>query len=289
MSTERIAQLAVAAMLIELSSDPKPGNVDRCHDFSDIGFRHFVVSAVSAYPIFRKAASGQEGIGQLLLEGVRAWRDWDITTNTHFGSLVLMLPLAAAAGKAASNVADRAGDLRTELTEVLEKTTVVDAADFYSAFALAGARVEDVEDFSLKDPDAAARLKEQGKTLLDLMHLSKGHDLIAREWSTNYERSFHLADLIEENVSEYGQNDGVVRTYLTALAELPDSLVQAKFGLDKADEVSVMARRALEDETLASARDMDRELLAEDVNPGSTADLIAAALFISLLKGLRFR
>lgn len=289
MSTERIAQLAVAAMLIELSSDPKPGNVDRCHDFSDIGFRHFVVSAVSAYPIFRKAASGQEGIGQLLLEGVRAWRDWDITTNTHFGSLVLMLPLAAAAGKAVDRAADRAGDLRTELTEVLEKTTVVDAADFYSAFALAGARVEDVEDFSLKDPGAAARLKEQGKTLLDLMHLSKGHDLIAREWSTNYERSFHLADLIAEMVAKYGQNDGVVRTYLTALAELPDSLVRAKFGLDKANEVSMMARRALEDETLASARDMDRELLADDVNPGSTADLIAAALFISLLKGLRFR
>lgn len=293
MSPERIAQLAETAMLIELSSDPKPGNVDRCHDFSDIGFRHFVVSAVSAYPIFRKAASGHDGIGRLLLEGVRAWRDWNITTNTHFGSLVLMLPLAAAAGRvegiSADRAADRAADLRRELAEVLEKTTVVDAGDFYSAFALAGARVKDVEDFSLKDPDAATRLQEQGKTLLDLMRLSKDHDLIAREWSTGYERSFRLADLIEEMVAKYGLNDGVVRTYLTALAELPDSLVQAKFGLDKANEVSMMAGRALEDETLDCARDMDRKLLAEDVNPGSTADLIAAALFISLLNGLRFR
>ena len=56
---DRTAQCAVLAMLFELSSSPKPGNVDRCHDFSDIGFHHFLASAVSSYPVFRKAAMGQ--------------------------------------------------------------------------------------------------------------------------------------------------------------------------------------------------------------------------------------
>jgi triphosphoribosyl-dephospho-CoA synthase len=279
MSPDRIAQCAQLAMLIELSSDPKPGNVDRCHDFSDIGYHHFVISVVSTYPIFRSASSGGS-IGRLLLEGVRSWQSWGITTNTHFGSLVLMLPLAVAAG---GHV-----DLRKGLAEVLKGTTADDAVNFYSAFALAGARVADVEEFSLKDPGVASRLREQGKTLLDLMHLSKDHDLIAGEWSSDYERSFHLADVLLETTRKLGLNEGVVRTYLTALAESPDSLVRAKFGLSKAQEVSLMASRALEDETLESARDMDRELLGQDVNPGSTADLIAAALFISLLKGLRF-
>jgi triphosphoribosyl-dephospho-CoA synthase len=68
----------------------------------------------------------------------------------------------------------------------------------------------------------------------------------------------------------------------------PDSLVWAKFGEAKAREVSLKAGLALEDGTLEAARRLDQELLAEDINPGSTADLVAASLFISLLKGLRF-
>lgn len=290
---DRVAQCAQLAMLFELSSSPKPGNVDRCHDFSDIGFHHFLVSAVSAYPTFRSAAlvgsrrlgenrmgKAKSQVGSLILEGVKAWSDWNIRSNTHFGSLVLMIPLAIAAGKP--------GPLRDELISVLNGTTIEDALDFYRAFSLAGARIADVEEFSLDDPDFAEELYREGKTLLDLMRLSQGHDLVAREWATGYERSFMLADHLEERVARQGLNEGVVRTFIEALAEVPDSLVQAKFGAEKAREISLRARLALEDETLEAARRLDRDLLAEDVNPGSTADLIAASLFISLLKGLRF-
>ena len=121
-----MAQCAVLAMLFELSSSPKPGNVDRCHDFPDIGFHHFLTSAVSAYPVFCKAAQGQGSVGSLILEGVQAWQTWNLSSNTHFGSLVLMIPIAIAAG--------RQGELRDELRDVLEKTTVQDAVDFYRAF-----------------------------------------------------------------------------------------------------------------------------------------------------------
>jgi triphosphoribosyl-dephospho-CoA synthase len=280
---DRVAQCAQLAMLFELSSSPKPGNVDRCHDFSDIGFHHFLVSAVSAYPVFRSAALGESGrslVGSLILKGVHAWRDWNISSNTHFGSLVLMIPLAIAAG--------REGPLRDELISVLNVTTVEDSLDFYRAFSLAGARIADVEDFSLADSAFEEKLCQEGKTLLDLMRRSQGHDLIALEWATYYERSFMLADHLEERVARQGLNEGVARTFLEALAEKPDSLVQAKFGALKAKEVSLKARLALEDMTLETARRLDQELLAEDINPGSTADLIAASLFISLLKGMKF-
>jgi triphosphoribosyl-dephospho-CoA synthase len=279
-SPDHVAQCAELAMLLELSSSPKPGNVDRCHDFSDIGFHHFLSSAVSAYPVFRKAASSEGGIGSLLLEGVRAWLEWNVASNTHFGSLVLMLPLAIAAAGS--------GDLRKDLAAVLSKTTVQDAIDFYRAFDLAGARVSDVDEFSLKDPDFEDRLRRSNKTLLDLMILSKGHDLVAREWATGYERSFRLSLRLAELIRKHGPNDGIVRTYLEALAEAPDSLVWAKFGEEKAREVSLRAGEALEDVTLDAARKLDSDFIAEDVNPGSTADLVAASLFICLLKGLRF-
>lgn len=281
---DRTAQCAVLAMLFELSSSPKPGNVDRCHDFSDIGFHHFLASAVSSYPVFRKAAQGLGRPGSLILEGVQAWKDWNLSSNTHFGSLVLMIPIALAAGTASR----QGGDLESDLPGILEKTTVQDAVDFYRAFELAGARVTEVELFSLMDPGSENALCQSEKTLLELMRLSMGHDIVAREWATNYRRSFLLAERLAEQTEKFGLNDGVVRTFLEALAEVPDSLISAKFGPDKARQVSRQAAQALADSTLEKARQMDCDLLGQDINPGSTADLIAASLFISLLRDLRF-
>ena len=178
--------------------------------------------------------------------------------------------------------------MQAELREVLEKTTVIDAIDFYRAFEKAKARVAEVDSFSLNDKNWQKAVQGSGKTLLELMRLSSKHDIVAREWSTNYERSFLLAERLAEQIGRWGQNDGVVRTFLEALAEVPDSLICAKFGEEVASQVSRRAGEALLDDTLGKAHELDRDLLAQDINPGSTADLIAASLFISLLRGLRF-
>jgi len=283
MNPDHIAQAAQLAMLIELSSNPKPGNVDRGHDYDDIGFHHFLVSAVSAYPVFRKAASGNGSQGELILDAVSSWSRWHLEDNTHFGSLTLLMPLSEAAGKT--------GDLRGALRQVLNDTTVEDAVNFYAAFDLAGARVADVADLSLKDPRSAEKVRQSGETLLDLMRRSQDHDMVAREWANGFERSFRLSDVLTYKVKMHGLNDGVVLTYLETLAEEPDSLVRSKFGREKAEEVSRRAGAAIGhgvEETLRRAEELDRALIEEDVNPGSSADLIAAALFIALVKGMKF-
>jgi triphosphoribosyl-dephospho-CoA synthase len=283
-SPDQVAQAAMLAMLIELSSSPKPGNVDRGHDFEEIKFHHFLISAVSAYPIFRDAALGSDSTGTLIRRAVSSWRGWGLSQNTHFGTVALLVPLAKAAG--------RGGDLKVEVGRVLEETTAEDAAEFYVAFNVAGARVAEVEELSLKDPEASDRVRSEGRTLLDLMRLSQGHDLVAREWSTAFERSFEIAELLEKRVAELGTNDGVVMVYLEALAEVPDSLVATKFGMEKAEEVSERVGLILgfeAGETLRLAEELDREFVAEDINPGSTADLIGAALFIALVRGTILR
>ncbi|MDF0590541.1 triphosphoribosyl-dephospho-CoA synthase [Candidatus Methanocrinis natronophilus] len=281
---DRIAQGALLSMLLELSSTPKPGNVDRSHDFEEIKFHHFLISALSAYPVFRDAALGGEPTGALILRAVSAWRGWGLSQNTHFGTIALLIPLAKAAG--------RGGDLREEAVRVLEETTVEDAVEFYAAFRIAGARVAEVEDLSLQDPASKDRLLSEKRTLLDLMRLSSGHDLVAREWSTGFERSFSISRILAEKVADLGINDGVVISYIEALAEVPDGLVASKFGAAKAVEVSERARSILGgevSETLRLAGKLDDEFIEEDVNPGSTADLIAAALFIALMEGAILR
>lgn len=281
---DRVAQAAQLSMLIELSSTPKPGNVDRSHDFEEIKFHHFLISAVSAYPAFRDAALGGEPTGRLIRRAVSAWRGWGLSQNTHFGTIALLVPLAKAAG--------RGGDLRVELRRVLEETTVEDALEFYAAFKIAGARVAEVGYLSLEDPHSSDRVLSENKTLLDLMRLSRGHDLVAREWSTGFERSFALSEILTKRVEDLGMNDGVVMTYLEALAEIPDGLVASKFGFKKAEDASGRARSILGFEvrkTLRLARELDDEFIEEDVNPGSTADLIGAALFIALMEGAILR
>ncbi|NYT02546.1 MAG: triphosphoribosyl-dephospho-CoA synthase [Methanosarcinales archaeon] len=281
MSPDSIAQSAQLAMLLELSSSPKPGNVDRCHDHPDIGFHHFLASAVLVYPVFRRAAQGQEGLGRLIREAVSVWREWGLDGNTHFGEITLLMPLAAAAG--------RGGLLEEEVARVLECTTVEDSSQFYRAFAMAGARVAEVGQFSLQDEGAAEEVARQGKTLLELMKLSRGHDLVAREWATGCAHSFMLSDILMQECEARDLNDAVVVTFLRALAAGQDSLVRSKFGEARAREVSSLAKSALSaPDILASAREMDLHLLQQDINPGSTADLIGAALFISLHRGLKF-
>jgi len=186
----------------------------------------------------------------------------------------------------------RGGDLRTSVAAVLEETTTEDSVEFYAAFEIAGARVAEVADLSLKDPASPDKIREEEKTLLDLMRLSSAHDLVAREWSSGFERSFLLARRLAEGVRELGLNDGVAIAYLEALAAVPDSLVASKFGPAKAKEASERARSILGfevRETLRLAEELDREFVMEDINPGSTADLMASALFIALMEGAIFR
>ncbi|MEM0022893.1 MAG: triphosphoribosyl-dephospho-CoA synthase, partial [Archaeoglobaceae archaeon] len=89
---EESATSAVLALLLEVSSTPKAGNVDREHDFEDLKFEHFLTSAVSAFPFFLKTAKEKR---LHLLQAVIAGKNFGINTNVHFGAFLLLFPLIA--------------------------------------------------------------------------------------------------------------------------------------------------------------------------------------------------
>lgn len=331
--SSHIARCAQLAMLLEVSASPKPGNVDREHNYPDTCFEHFVASSISAYPVFELAARNRKEIGTLIKNAVLESSTWQCGGNTHFGAFLLLIPLIMAAGEFFNS--RRKPDFKVSQEdfkalaalahEFVKATDSADAVEFYRAFGSAGVRVNEVEEFSLSDPESASELREKGITLYKLMEISESYDLIANEWVSGFKRCLEGAKIITEfmenvnsekensirNCSGTGINEAVVYAFLKLLSKNRDTFIQTKYDQETADYVSKKAALILSnweensfkekssdvsaDSTfrdfallLPVIKEFDNELLEKKINPGSTADIIIAGLFLSLLGGLRF-
>src|SRR5512142_45107 len=91
-----IARCAVLAMALEVSGTPKPGNIDRDHDYADTKYEDFIAAAIGVFPVLEKACH-RSGIGELILEASEECVSWQPGGNTHFGAYILLFPLIKAA------------------------------------------------------------------------------------------------------------------------------------------------------------------------------------------------
>jgi triphosphoribosyl-dephospho-CoA synthase len=274
-----LARCAQLAMVLEVSASPKPGNVDRDHDYPDTTFEHFLSSAIGTYPVLEEAARSHSGVGALIHAAAKESLRWQRGGNTHFGAFVLLIPLLMAAGSG------------RHVSEIVLGTTAEDAAEFYRAFSVADVRVDAVPDVDLEDSESIDRILKEEIRLFDLMKLSVDHDLIANEWVNGFTRTFKCADLIREKADKMSINDAIVCTFLQMLAETPDTFIRTKFGRGKSIEVSehasvIIAGNRDLDPIKSRVHEFDRELIRERVNPGSTADIIIGGLFVALVRGL---
>ena len=283
----RIARCAQLAMLLEVSATPKPGNIDRDHNYTDTRFEHFLASAVGVYPVLEKAASSKSGAGSLIHEAVIESRRWQKGGNTHFGAFTLLIPLVIAAGKC-----ENTSCLKAQVKKVVRETTLEDAVEFYRAFSEAGVKVKPVGQLDLGDASSIDKTREQGLTLFDLMEISSGYDMIAEEWAHGFHKTFECAASIQDKLGRFGINDAVVLTFMEILSRHKDTFIQTKFNSEKAEQVSVKANEILNKGDICEIRDaihsFDEELLKAGINPGSTADIIIAGLFVLLFEGVRF-
>jgi len=282
------AENAQLALLLEVSGTPKPGNVDRHRDLGDLRFEHFMAGAVGAADGLRRAEAG-DPIGPAFEDAVAGMATQQ-GGNTQFGCLLLLVPLVRAA---ASDALTPDG-----VTELVESTTVDDAISFYRAFehvdVAVGDPPEDADALDVRRGSAAApTLRERKLTLYDIMELSADPDDgvadgNAREWVTGFERAFDAADRLLAAEGPVG--DRTARVFLALLAEEPDTLVAITHDEATAREVSQRAAAVAADiagsDDLSAAEELAEELVDAGYNPGTTADLTAAALFIALERGL---
>lgn len=281
-----IADNAQLALLLEVSSTPKPGNVDREHEYSDLRFEQFVAGGVGAREGLDRAAEGGP-VGEAFDRAI-AGMSGQSGGNTQFGAILLVTPLAVAAARGQDNPADPPRELTPEMaSEVVAETTVEDAIGFYRAFDHVGVAVDEPpEDLDAPDVrlggDAAPALREQGMTLEDVMADSAEIDGLAAEWVGGFERTFETAGRIGGR--EGPVTDRAAGVFLEALAEEIDTFVVTKHDRETAREVKRRAAAALDGEE--DPDDLAAEFIDRGINPGTTADLIAGGLFVALERGL---
>jgi triphosphoribosyl-dephospho-CoA synthase len=201
-------------------------------------------------------------------------------TNTNLGMALLFAPLAAAARSGES------AGLRTRLARVLRGLSVDDARWAYRAIRIA-------RPGGLGRAATADVARPPAVTLRQAMRLAAGRDTVAAEYARGFAVTFDLAlaSLRRARRRGLGLLDAIAQAHLEVMARVPDTLIGRKAGAAAAVEVARRARgviRAggfLTAEGLAAARRLDRDLrrAGNRLNPGTSADLVAAALFVWLL------
>ncbi len=302
-----VARCAQLAMLLEVSAHPKPGNVDRDHDYENTTFEHFLTSSVAVYPIFEKAAEEEHGIGQYVHKSVLESMAWQKGGNTHFGAFLLLFPLAMAAGKLIRNSRELTPEnITEEAFNIAKETDVDDAVQIYLSFGPAGVKVRKVDEFDLSNTKAITDIKNKCTTLYHLMEISSPYDLIAREWTSGFRSCAQCSGILTKEMDVDATlihtgnsriNQVIVYAFVKMLAMNMDTFIETKFDMQIAEEVSSRARRIITnlehsgynmEDVLLDIYNFDEELLTRNINPGSTADIIIGGLFISLLGGMRF-
>jgi triphosphoribosyl-dephospho-CoA synthase len=272
------AEHAQLALLADVGAAPKPGNVDRDHDHPTLRLGHFLAGGVGAGAGLRGAAA-DDPLGAAFERAV-AGMSRGAGTNTQFGSLLLLVPLIRAAATPDRTLSP------SGVTGVVESTTVADAAAFYRAFEHVDVAVADPpEGMSELDvrrgAEAIPALETRELTLHDV--LSRSHeDSNATEWTTGFRRTFGTAAGMVDD--EGPLTARIARAFLDRLATDEDTLVRTRHGAAVATEIRERAAAARGDPDAVSA--LDADLLDRGINPGATADLVTAAAFVALQRGV---
>ena len=307
---KHISNCLELAMLLEVSAS-KPGNVTPTASFEGTRTEHFLASAVASESSFEEAAHrgvtvsenklniSEVGIGQIIKECAVDINSWQKGGNTLLGTVMLFLPIAVAAGMTPTeeNFVLDFSRLRANLRLAAESTTAEDAVRLYEAIDVANpSGLGDAPDLDVTDPASKARLLKENVTLFEVFKIAADYDDICSEWVRNYPITFDLAyPYLLEQLKHGDLNTAVVHTFLRVLSEHPDTFIARKVGVEKAREVSLDAKKILKlggletSEGRKSIIELDRKLRESGnlLNPGTTADITAAALALCTLGGYR--
>ncbi|GAB4250098.1 MAG: triphosphoribosyl-dephospho-CoA synthase [Thermoleophilia bacterium] len=273
----RAAAAAQLACLLEVGVH-KPGNVSPRLGFRDTVYTDFVLSALLVGPAFREAP--EIGVGPAIFRAVQDTRRV-VSSNTNLGLILLLTPLVVAATEGRS--------LRESLERVLADLSVEDTRWTYRA-------IRQAQPGGLGSVSRYDAFRETPcVSLREVMKEARDRDTIAAEYAEGYPITFEIGYPAMREAWHEGTalEDVVLLGFLALLAQVPDTLIARKKDGAAAIEVSRRAAEVLRrggplaPRGRAELERLDRDLRdpANSLNPGTTADLLGASLFVLLTEG----
>ncbi len=277
------------AILLE-SGVKKLGNVYPGVAFDEMKYEDFCNAAREIGRRVESLFSSEEtpGLGELVKESVAAMLG-GVGVNTSLGTILLLAPMSLCSevtypGTLRGRVQRWDSTcFRDALSLVLQSTTTEDSQSIYEAIRMTqpgGLGVSREHDVSSTAP----------VSILDAMRVAAVWDDIALQYTNRFEQVCQSVDYLlgfRERGRSLEQSVRMLQLYL--LKERPDSLIVRKHGQYVGREIQARAREVSDSGEYGSRsfeiawEELDRSMRVSGKrkNPGTTADLIAAALFLA--------
>lgn len=297
MDPDLVAKIAQIASVLEVSGHPKPGNVHRTQDFDDMVFEDFLISGIAIGNTMKRAAElgskyqdkdklPEIKLGELIKQAVIETNRW-VENNTNLGIIMLLTPIAAAAGSVR-----QFNSLRDKTRQIMLATTPEDAVNLYDAINIANAGgMGEREDLDVGSNEAKQELIDKQINMFHVLDISASWDSLAYELTQKYPVSFEEGYPTYKGLRKsYPVNYATVQTFLTILSKNPDTLISRKYDNSVSERVSADAKIILDRGGILTREGrsllikFDQDLISHKYNPGTTADLTASSLMIALLE-----
>ena len=257
----------------------KPGNVSVASAGHGMTSAQFIASAgTAAAGLFTPHAR----VGARILDAVR--RTFDAAgCNTNLGIVLLAAPLCAALERFDANEPVDAARWHRATERVLAELDIDDARLAYRAIALANpGGLGDAPEQPVHAPPTV--------TLRAAMTLAADRDSIARQYENGFAEVFGAGLDAAGEVAASTAHRAMLDAFLTFLSGWPDSHIVRKQGAAVAQSVTRDAVRHRAQWRMSGSPvesraldDWDAELKARGINPGTSADLAVATLFVALV------
>ncbi|MEX2681419.1 MAG: triphosphoribosyl-dephospho-CoA synthase [Candidatus Sigynarchaeota archaeon] len=308
-----VGRLCTLSSLLEVSASPKPGNVHRFSDPALHGksYEQFLSAIVAISPYYAKAANAGfrcvvDGdniekslhLGPIIKGACEAMIASQSAGNLLLGHVLLLVPLAAATGAILGIHGRALAQLRSLVGQVTRSGDTNDVIALYEGIrACNPGGLGKVEKLDVMSPRFKEEIHASNASFQDAFSINKESDSISREWTSSFEITFtwtfpRLLRLMQDGACI---NDAIVQAFIEMLARQPDSLMRRKNGDAVAARVSDQARAVVEaggmlsDTGRIKLKAFDEALAAErgKLNPGTTADLVAAGVYLLLAVGTK--
>jgi len=222
---------------------------------------------------------------------------WQTGGNVILGHILILAPLLSAASICLKLKKRKFLDFESMLDKIIEDTTVNDTLHLYEAIKLSNpGGLGKIDKYDVNDPSAPKEIIRDEINLKEIFEKSQDYDLISREYATGFkivlkEGLPYFLDSFKEHPNI---NITIVNTYLKLLANHLDTLIIRKTGKLEARKVSEMASKIISLGGISTKKGLkltikfDKKLQNGNLNPGTTADLLAGVIFCALLLGLNF-